>query len=208
MMEKMIIKNKELYDQSSLREEGFPKYSTQIINIANQNSRGTRPETVGQLSELFKEDEFETVDEWKEWYLANYPDKVKIATTKILQMIGNMKVVINQIDEDMITKWVEDLIFRKTFNGLIIQESILKYLAEKHDLEYTPSTNDDESKHIDGFLNGYPISVKPHTWKDKKELSFDLNELLVVSYKKNKASVRIEYDADALEEACRSQAEN
>lgn len=208
MMEKMNIKNKELYDQSSLREEGFPKYSTQIINIANQNSRGTRPETVGKLSELFKEDEFETVDEWKEWYLTNYPGKVKIATTKIMQMIANMKVVIDQIDEDMITKWVEDLIFRKTFNGLIIQESILKYLAEKHELEYTPSTNDDESKHIDGFLNDYPISVKPHTWKDKKELPFDLNELLVVYYKKNKASVRIEYDADALEEACHSLVEN
>jgi hypothetical protein len=192
MMEKINIKNKDLYDQSSLREEGFPKYSTQIINIANQNSRGTRPENVGQLSELFKKDKFETVEDWKEWYLANYPDNVGVAKSKIKKMITKLRKVIKLIDDDMITKWVEDLIFRKTFNGLIIQESILKYLAEKHELEYTPSTNDDESKHIDGFLNDYPISVKPHTWKEKKELPFDLNELLVVYYKKNKASVTIE----------------
>lgn len=208
MMEKMNIKNKELYDQSSLREEGFPKYSTQIINIANQNSRGTRPENVGQLSELFKEDKFDTVEDWKEWYLDNYPDNVGVATSKIKKMITNLRKVLKQIDDDMITKWVEDLIFRKTFNGLIIQESILSFLAEKHELEYTPAEKEDESKHIDGFLNGYPISVKPHTWKDKMELPFDLNELLVVYYKKNKASVTIEYDADALEEACRSQVEN
>lgn len=208
MMEKMNIKNKELYDQSSLREEGFPKYSTQIINIANQNSRGTRPENVGKLSELFKEDKFDTLEVWKEWYLANYPDNVGVATSKIKKMIANMRKVLKQIDDDMITKWVEDLIFRKTFNGLIIQESILKFLAKKYEMEYTPATKDDESQHIDGYLGKIPISVKPHTWKDMKNLPFDLNELLVVFYKKNKASVKIEYEPEKLEEACRSQAEN
>lgn len=30
----------------------FPKYTTQIINIANQNAGGTRPKVVGQMSEL------------------------------------------------------------------------------------------------------------------------------------------------------------
>ena len=194
------VKNNVLYDQSSLREEGFPKYSTQIINIANQNSRGTRPENVGQLSDLFKEEKFETVEKWKEWYLSNHPNKVEVAINKIMLMVTNLREVMDEIDEELITKWVEDLLFRKTFNGLIIQESILKYLAEKHEMEYTPSTKEDESKHIDGYLDDIPISVKPHTWKDKKELPFDLNGLIVVYYKKNKASVTIEYDPEELEE--------
>lgn len=30
----------------------FPKYTTQIMNIANQNAQGTRPEVVGQMSDL------------------------------------------------------------------------------------------------------------------------------------------------------------
>ena len=31
----------------------YPKYTTQVINLANQNAGGTRPRNVGQLSELF-----------------------------------------------------------------------------------------------------------------------------------------------------------
>ncbi len=30
----------------------FPKYTTQVINLANQNAQGTRPAIVGQMSEL------------------------------------------------------------------------------------------------------------------------------------------------------------
>jgi hypothetical protein len=38
----------------------FPKYTTQIMNTANQNSQGTRPATVGQLNEI--------IEEYKEQY--------------------------------------------------------------------------------------------------------------------------------------------
>ena len=30
----------------------FPKYTSQLINWANQNAQGTRPAVVGQMSEL------------------------------------------------------------------------------------------------------------------------------------------------------------
>ena len=33
----------------------FPKYTTQVMNTANQNSQGTRPRVVGQLSEIIEE---------------------------------------------------------------------------------------------------------------------------------------------------------
>lgn len=33
----------------------FPRYTTQILNLANQDAQGTRPRVVGQLSELIKE---------------------------------------------------------------------------------------------------------------------------------------------------------
>ena len=35
--------------------EEFPKYSTQILNLANQDSQATRPKIVGQLSQLIQE---------------------------------------------------------------------------------------------------------------------------------------------------------
>lgn len=41
----------EAYNQSD--KYVFPKYTSQLINWANQNAQGTRPRVVGQMSELF-----------------------------------------------------------------------------------------------------------------------------------------------------------
>lgn len=52
---KFKIKNSELIAEISGEAKQFPKYTTQIINLANQNSKGTIPDVVGQLSELIQE---------------------------------------------------------------------------------------------------------------------------------------------------------
>ena len=46
------IKNEELIQELIGEIKEFPRYTTQILNLANQNSQGTRPRVVGQLSEL------------------------------------------------------------------------------------------------------------------------------------------------------------
>ena len=35
------------------KKTAFPKYTTQLMNLANQTAQGTRPKVVGQMSELF-----------------------------------------------------------------------------------------------------------------------------------------------------------
>lgn len=49
------MKNEEItsYNESTIYH--FPKYTSQLINWANQNAQGTRPVVVGQMSELFPE---------------------------------------------------------------------------------------------------------------------------------------------------------
>jgi hypothetical protein len=54
-MRKIKIKNEEVTRLLDAEAVSFPKYTTQLINLANQNAQGTRPETVGQMSELIKE---------------------------------------------------------------------------------------------------------------------------------------------------------
>ncbi|NLX77152.1 MAG: MjaI family restriction endonuclease [Clostridiaceae bacterium] len=39
------------YNESS--EYSFPKYTSQLINWANQNAQGTRPAVVGQIRNCF-----------------------------------------------------------------------------------------------------------------------------------------------------------
>ena len=49
---KLQIPNKEVQELLTDRTFDYPKYATQIMNLANQNAQGTRPNVVGQMSEL------------------------------------------------------------------------------------------------------------------------------------------------------------
>ena len=67
-MLKLALKNEEIYNLFNIKTAEFPKYTTQIMNLANQNSQGTRPNVVGQLSELIQVFEGETFEDWVLWY--------------------------------------------------------------------------------------------------------------------------------------------
>lgn len=147
----------------------FPKYVSQILNLANRNAQGTRPKVVGQMSELIKEFDGLTFQEWKEWYLEKKPKAIENATDKIMAMIGNFKDALSKIDKEMVSKWVEDLVIIKTFIGLRFQEAILKKGAEIKGTTYRLALPEDESKGIDGYIGSAPVSIKPETYKLKKE---------------------------------------
>ena len=49
------LKNEEISAYNNGKDYEFPKYTSQLINWANQNAQGTRPVVVGQMSELFPE---------------------------------------------------------------------------------------------------------------------------------------------------------
>src|SRR4030043_1002858 len=104
------IKNNELIRELIGEVKEFPRYTTQILNLANQNSQGTRPRVVGQLSELIKECPEKTYEGWKNWYLAKHPKAIENASGKINEMVNNLKEAIQKIDKTMIKKWVEDLV--------------------------------------------------------------------------------------------------
>jgi len=79
------IKNTELVKEIVGEAKTFPKYTTQIINLANQNSQGTRPKVVGQLSDLIQECPHKEYAKWKEWYLNKKKNAISDATEKIFQ---------------------------------------------------------------------------------------------------------------------------
>jgi len=184
------IKVDEIRALMKIETPEFPKYATQILNLANQNAQATRPKVVGQMSELIKEFTGRTLEEWENWYLEKYPDSIENATKKILDMIDNFKDVISQIDERMIKQWVRDLVIVKTFIGLRFQEAILKKIANKFCLEYRLSNPEEESKGIDGYIGNVPISLKPTTYSSKKMLPEEL-EGYVIFYEKQKDGLKI-----------------
>lgn len=187
----------------------FPKYTTQIMNTANQNSQGTRPATVGQLNEIIEEYKNQYPDgdfeDWRQFYFENYngDENIEEATDKVFDMVVKMREAAEEIDREMVNRWVKDLILYKTYTGLgRNEEAILKKLSEEYDLPYQLGTAEDESKGIDGYLGGQPVSVKPITYKQKARLQENINAPIVY-YEDYSTTNALKLHLDELDEILR-----
>lgn len=185
------ITNKELIKTLVGETADFPRYISQILNLANQNSQGTRPRVVGQLSELIKECPESTYSGWKKWYLDKHPDSIKNATQRITDMVNKLKDALGRIDRPVIKRWVEDLVLEKTFMGLRFQSAILAKIAELKGGKYRLATPQEESRGIDGYANNIAVSIKPHKYKVKSALSEKIGAR-VVYYEKKKDGLVID----------------
>ena len=188
---KIKIKNEELIKELIGEIKNFPKYTTQLMNLANQNSQGTRPKVIGQLSELIQECPAKTYEGWKKWYLDKYPKAIDDATEKISLMIEKLKESIKLINKSMIRAWAEDLILEKTFIGLRFQEAILKKVAKIKNTTYRLSKSYEESIGIDGFIGKMPVSIKPITYKSKEMLKEKI-DVGIIFYEKKKSGLDID----------------
>ena len=194
---KYTLKNEIIQNYNETDAFDFPKYTSQLINWANQNAQGTRPVVVGQISELFQEfmetnDEI-TIENWRNWYIERYPDAFEKATEKIYSQVQNLREAIKLIDREMVEHWVEDLVIGKTFNGLYVQKAILASLAERQRTTYRLATPEEESVGIDGYVGNIPYSVKPDTYKTMQRLSETI-EVKMIYYTKTKTGLTIEVE--------------
>lgn len=191
------IKNDELQTVNESITPDFPKYTSQLINWANQNAQGTRPKVVGQLSDLFPEFESETndisIDKWEAWYLDKYPDALENATEKIFAQVENLREAIPKITREMVNEWVRDLVITKTYNGLYVQKAILAKLAQTKGLPYRLATPEEESKGIDGFVGNTAYSIKPDTYKTMGRLSETI-DVKMIYYSKTKTALKVEVE--------------
>ena len=191
------IKNESIESYNESEALAFPKYTSQLINWANQNAQGTRPIVVGQMSELFPEfmeSGMEiTIENWRKWYTEKYPDAFDKATDKIYAQVQNLRNAIPLIDREMVENWVEDLVINKTFNGMYVQKAILASLAEKRGTTYRLATPGEESVGIDGYVGNIPYSVKPDTYKTMGRLSETI-DVKMIYYTKTKTSLKIEVE--------------
>lgn len=191
MRTKLKLTNEEIKELLGGKSFDFPKYSTQILNLANQNAQATRPAVVGQMSELIQEFSGKSIEEWEHWYLEKHPDAIQRATEKIAHMVENFRHVVNKIDKQMIENWVRDLVIIKTFIGLRFQEAILIKISDLLKTTYRLASPEEESQGIDGYVGNVPISIKPETYKSKKGLQETIKARFVY-YKKAKDGVTID----------------
>lgn len=190
---KIKISNEEIKELINIEKIDFPKYTTQIINIANQNAKWTSPKVVWQMSNLIQEFPWNKFEDWKNRYLEKNPEAIKNATNKIIDMITNLKNAFDKIDNNLIKNWVEDLVIVKTFIWLKFQEAILKKISRLLNLNYKLAIPEEESKWIDWYIWNIPVSIKPNTYKTKKSLNEIIN-VKIIYYEKKKDWISIEFD--------------
>ncbi|MBU4189376.1 MAG: MjaI family restriction endonuclease [Candidatus Thermoplasmatota archaeon] len=189
---KIKIKMNELEKMATNKTEQFPKYVAPIINLANRFAQGTRPNVVGQLSEMIQQCPYKTYAEWERWYLNKKPAATDEATKKIMNMLENFREVLPKIDEKTVRKWVEDLVLVKTFAGLRFQEAILKKLSSMTGKKFRLTEPKEESEGIDGFIGETSISIKPETYKTKPSLMEKIKADKIIFYEKKKDGIIVD----------------
>ena len=198
-MSTFSISQKEIASVNQCSSAQFPKYTSQLINLANQNGKGTRPNVVGQMSELFQQYQEEagvagvTLQGWREWYLKQHPEAIRTASKKIHDHLENLKKAIQIIDEEMIRRWVEDLVITKTYSGLYVQKAILTKIAEREGASWRLARPEEESRGIDGCVGDVEYSIKPATYRTMDRLSETI-EARMVYYTKGKDKITVEVE--------------
>ena len=191
-MSKIKIPNAEIESLLTGKNCAYPKYTTQLMNLANQNAQGTRPRIVGQMSELIQEFIGSSFEEWDSWYKTKYPNGIDTATDKVFEMIQQLKQAVEKIDKELVKQWITDLVIAKTFSGLKFQEIILKKVSLSKGTSYRLATKKEESIGIDGYIGETPVSIKPVTYKTMMALSENI-ESHIIFYEKKKYGITIEF---------------
>lgn len=190
---KIKIPNSEVQQLLSGKTYNYPKYATQILNLANQNAQGTRAKIVGQMSDLIQQFEGTALEEWEKWYLEGRPNAIDNATDKVYSMVEAFKASIQHIDRETVRKWVEELVIVKTFSGLKFQAAILQKVAAFLNKSYRLATPAEESKGIDGYIGDKPASIKPITYKVKMGLN-EVISIPIIYYDKKKSEIVVEFE--------------
>ena len=187
------MKNSDVEQLSNASQFPFPKYATQIINLLNSNAQGTRPQVVGQMSELIQQFNGHTIQEWIDWYSQRQPNAVENATERIYNMYNLMKDAFNSITKEMIEAWVKDLVYTKTYCGLKFQSAILAFIAEKKNTTWRLANVEEEAQGIDGYIGNQAVQVKSVTYKMESRLS-EIIDVPIIYYDKKKDGISIEFD--------------
>ncbi|WP_455633969.1 MjaI family restriction endonuclease [Parabacteroides sp.] len=200
-MAKSKVKIQEVSQVNGTQKIELPKYSSQIINLANGYAKATKPANVGQVSEDIKEFRDDdslsghTNQDWIKWHKEKYPDGIQKATDATWEMFEKMRESINTVTKDDIKKWEEDFVYSKTYDGLMVQNAIIQKIAKEiNTTNYRLATPEEESQGIDGFINGHPVQIKSETYDRTGKLHNEDIQCVIISYVKKNKDIIFDYN--------------
>ena len=100
-MPKFKISNEYISKCNDTEISEYPKYTTQVINLANQTAGGTRPRNLSSPGEA-------SLSGWKEWYNERYPDAVNNAVDSVWDQVNNLRDCMDYIDKHILSRIFND----------------------------------------------------------------------------------------------------
>jgi len=184
-MIKLTAKNYKNVIHRQRRE--WPKYSTQLLNVAGQNCKAFDVKRVGSAKETWLEMRSKgirgTFENWCAFYnskpfAANLPAQAQ----KLYEMIQKMKV--GGITLEMCDDYIKEVIYNKTHMGMAGEEMAVEAAGQYYDLPVRFSTAEEEAQGIDGWIGEYPVQVKPDdsAFKGHVHNHPDRERVLLVTY--------------------------
>ena len=167
----------------------YEKYVSPIINLANRFAQATRPNRVGQVSELIRECPEQDYKGWCDWYHARYPEAINEATDLVVSMLERMRDAMDKIDRNTVHRWVTQLVLEQTYVGLRVERAILEEAAHVLGRTLRLSSPEDESRGIDGYLDEIPVSVKPTTYRSMDTISETIDARMIYYEKKSNGTI-------------------
>lgn len=200
-MKKSKIKFSDVTQENGSTTPILPKYSSSVINLASGYAHATRPENVGQVSDEiqeFCEDEAypgHSLADWKKWHISKHEsgNGIERATDEAWQKFQTMLTSLQTVTKDHIRTWMEDFVYDKTYNGLMVQNAIIKKIASELNVNYRIANPEEEKKGIDGFINDKPVQVKSETYIETGKRHNEEISCPVVYYKKKDKTITFEY---------------
>lgn len=170
----------------------WPKYMTQLLNIATQNSQAFRPKYIGPVVETFRQMRESsipgTLKNWEKYYKKHIGEKKLIeAGRKIHAMC--LKMGIQWIGEDMCIEYAKETAYNKTHMGYGGQEMAVEVAAKYFGLSVRwPTPEEDSQEGIDAWIGEFPVQVKPHDSVSKAHIYNHANTQthLVITYENKK----------------------
>ena len=201
-MRKRSFKNQDFAKDLGFKplSEILPRYSSSVINNANGYANATRPENVTQVSETIKEFRADpsishTFKDWEKWYTDKNPEAITKATKETWDKFQEILKSLSSVKKSDVEAWERDLIINKTYSGLMVQDKIIKMIAEELGVSSSLGSVEDERKGIDGYINNVPVQIKATTYKSVRNERFK-DGIVIIYYAKNNRTSDISFEYD------------
>lgn len=179
----------------------LPKYSSSVINSASGYAHATAPKNVGMVSQEIQDfcNDFTTghnLKDWKVWHLKNHENGAGInrAIDQAWKKFQTMLKSLNTVTRDHIAEWMEDFVYNKTYDGLMVQKAIIETIAKKLKVKCRLADAQEEHQGIDGFINGKPVQIKSETYKQTGKKHNEATTCPVVYYRKENKNIIFDYE--------------